>query len=518
MKLDLLLKNIADKSFDFVITGEKNVAFKKIVDDTRKIEKGDLFVAIKGLHIDAHLLIPEAVKKGASIIVGEYIPKDVNKNVTRIEVSNSRRALALLASSYFNNPAQKMKVIGVTGTDGKTTTANLIYWFLLKKGLRVGLLSTISAKIGNQEYETGFHVTNPEPLLLYEFLAEMVENKAEYVVIEVTSHGLDQERVAGIKFDTGVLTNLTHEHLDYHKSMESYRKSKANLFKNVKYAVLNNDDKSSAFFENILNKETRLISYGVKTKSDLMADKINFEDKYMDFRLRYGTSENIVKTTLLGAYNVHNILAATAACLPYGVGVDDIANYLLDFPLLSGRLEKVNNDKGIDIYVDFAHTPNALENVLTLIKKQTKGKLTAVIGCAGERDSNKRPLMGKISAERADYTVFTAEDPRSENVDDIIDQMVVGANKAASSELKSDNYHTTARGSKGYKLFLRIPERGEAISFAINKLAEPGDSVVICGKGHEKSMNYRGVEYPWSDREAAEMALAGSVKNISRVE
>ncbi|MCK4588784.1 UDP-N-acetylmuramoyl-L-alanyl-D-glutamate--2,6-diaminopimelate ligase, partial [Candidatus Woesebacteria bacterium] len=370
-----------------------------LTDDSRSVKKGFLFVAITGLKVDAHKFIPKAIQAGAVAIVGEKEPdKTWLDKITYIKVPNSRQALGLLASAWYGHPSKKLKVIGVTGTDGKTTTATLIYWILKKAGKKAGLISTVSAKIGEKEFETGLHVTSSEPLKLQEFLAKMVEKKCEYVVLEVTSHGLDQERVAGIKFDIGVLTNITHEHLDYHKSWQAYRRAKAKLFEGVNLVVLNKDDKSFSYISRFVSKKAKIISYALKKAADL-------------------NLENIVlsgKTKLLAEYNLANTLAAVAVTRELGVSEEDIKTALSSFKLPTGRLEKINEGRDFDIYIDFAHTPNALEKVLSHLRKETKGRLITIFGSAGERDKEKRFLMGEIAARLADVSIFTAEDPRTE--------------------------------------------------------------------------------------------------------
>ncbi len=468
-----------------------------ITDDSRKVKKGYLFVAMKGLTVDGHDFIPQAVKNGAKIVVGE---KDLElDSKAYVKVLDSRKAFGLFASSWYDNPSKKLKVIGITGTDGKTTTSNLIYSILKMSGRKVGLISTINAKIGDKKYDTGFHVTNPEPLLLQKLLSEMVEKECEYAVLEVTSHGLDQERVAGVKFDIGVLTNVTHEHLDYHKTFEAYREAKAKLFKDVRFAVLNKDDDSFGYL--VKRVKGKVVSYSIEKEADFKAQEIEELEKGTQFALTNRKKKYLVKTNLWGRYNVYNTLAAMATGWVNKVAMKDIQKAVESFKPLIGRLEEIRNNRGVKIYVDFAHTPNALKEVLTLLSRRKKGRLIAVFGCAGERDIEKRRMMPEISVKIADISVFTAEDPRSERIENILSVMTEAAKKTGGSE-KVD--------------FYRIPERGEAIFYAIQKLAKKGDTVVICGKGHERSMAYNGIEYPWSDQEAVRVALKGKVKEIKR--
>jgi UDP-N-acetylmuramoyl-L-alanyl-D-glutamate--2,6-diaminopimelate ligase len=493
MKLTTLLQNLTA----YKIYGDKNVEIASITDDSRRVKKNSLFIAIKGLSVDGHDFIPDAIEKGTSVVVGEINPKkDWLKSTVYIKVKDTRVAMAMLASAWWGNPEKYLKIIGVTGTDGKTTTATLIWWILKESGKKVGLVSSVSAKIGKYEADTGFHVTNPEPLALYKLLSKMVKSDIDYAVLEVTSHGLDQKRVYGIPFELGVLTNISREHLDYHKNLSSYIKTKSLLFQNVNTAVLNKSDSSFVKIRKFIPTSTKIIIYPVSNLDPLLKRVINerFPENY-------------------------NRLNAQAACLvaeEYKIGISDQIKAISTFPQIPGRLEEIANDKNLKIYVDFAHTPNAIKSVLTELKKQTKGKLISVFGCAGERDHLKRPLMGKISGKLADFTIITAEDPRSENVNDIIYQITKGIKSAGAKEIEAKYFDDSNHRTGKQHIFFRIPERGEAISFAVQKIAQKGDAVVICGKGHEKSMAYNGIEYPWTDQEAVRVALKGGVKKIVR--
>src|SRR3990167_2740215 len=519
MKLYKLLENLSD----YKVYGKVHLVLTSITEDSRQAKKGGLFVAVKGLTVDGHKFIPQAVENGAKVVVGELDKGEINipKGATYVKVKNSRKALGLMASSFYGNSSSKLKVIGVTGTDGKTTTALLIYHILQTAGKKVGLVSTVSAKIGKREVDTGLHVTNPDPVTLQSFLADMVKARCEFAVVEVTSHGLDQERTAGVNFDSAALTNITHEHLDYHKSFEEYLDTKAKLFQYVKsFVVLNRDDESFEYISK--TTQARTISYAIKDRSsDLYAQNIREEVGKTVYELVRGVNSFKIQTDLPGEYNVSNSLAAIGIALEYGVSVESIKKALLSFKAPKGRLEKIETYKNFEVYVDFAHTSNSLENVLSLLikriaQKQEKRKLIAVFGCAGERDVKKRPLMGEISTRIADTSIFTAEDPRSEDVNKIITEIVKGTRKSEVMEIKPSHFKTLKESDKHY--FLRIPERGEAISFAIQKLAKKGDIVVICGKGHEQSMAYDGKEYDWSDHEAVKMALKGDIKKIIREE
>lgn len=379
---------------------------------------------------------------------------------------------ALLAILVFRYPARQLTVIGVTGTDGKTTTVNLIYHILITSGKKVSLISSVNALISKKQYDTGFHVTTPNPWALQKYLRQAVDKGCQFMVLEATSHGLDQHRLLGSNFALGVVTNVTHEHLDYHKTYQNYLKAKAKLFRGVKLAILNQDDKSFTYLKSVVPKKAKLITYGLK-KGDFTPRTFKF------------------KTSLPGEYNQYNCLAAIAVTSCLGLSNKIIKKGVSSFESIKGRLEEIDEDQDFKVFVDFAHTPNALESVLKFLEEKKEGKLIVVFGCAGERDRAKRPVMGEISARLTDITVLTAEDPRTEDVNEIISQIARGCKKAGGIEGKT---------------FFKVPDRAEAIKFAFKK-AKEGDIVILCGKGHEKSMCFEKTEYPWSDQETARKAL-----------
>lgn len=378
---------------------------------------------------------------------------------------------ALLANLKYGFPSKEMTVVGVTGTDGKTTTANMIYQILRQAGKKVSMISSINAWIGERSFDTGFHVTSPSSMDLQKYIFLARSSGSDFLILEVTSHALDQFRTWGIKFDLGVITNVTHEHLDYHKTFEKYREAKVKLIKNARWAILNMDDPSYEYLSRKISG--KIISYSLRKNS-----KFNLKN----FPL---------KLKIPGDYNLSNALAAAATSSSLGVDQKIIKKALEHFRSLDGRMDKVPNKKGVNIVVDFAHTPNALEQALKTLRKETKGRLISVFGCASERDTLKRPIMGKISSELADITVLTDEDPRFEDRRKIIGQIAAGAYQIGAED--------------DISLF-RQPDRQKAIKLAIS-LAQEGDTVGIFGKGHEKSMNYSGVEKPWSDLKAVKRAL-----------
>lgn len=372
---------------------------------------------------------------------------------------------AILASHYYRFPSRKLKIIGVTGTSGKTTTAHLLYHILHKNGFKVALISTIAAKIGRHKLDTGLHVTSPNPLPLQKLLLRIRKEGYEYVILEVTSHGLDQFRVWGIKFDYGVVTNITHEHLDYHRTMVHYRQAKFRLLKQARIAVLNRHDASSP------------IAQGRLRRPPLIFDQ---------------NTVKVLPKKLPGDFNKANVAAATSVALDLKLTLDQINGALVDFPGIPGRMEIVAK-KPFGIVVDFAHKPDALEKALVSLRALTRPgkKVIVVFGSAGERDSLKRPIMGQIAGRLADITILTAEDPRSESAEKIIDQIASGWEKQEKPE--------------SYRLY-KEPDRQTAINLAV-KLAEPGDCVGCFGKSHEKSMCFGKIEYPWDEFKAVTKAL-----------
>lgn len=393
--------------------------------------------------------------------------------------------IAFLAAFVYCYPARRLKIIGVTGTDGKTTTATLIYQILLQAEKKVALISTVSAKIGKKEIPTGFHVTSPHPRKLQALLKKIANQGYEYVVLEVTSHGLEQHRVLGINFLVGVITNATHEHLDYHGTYQSYLRAKAKLFENVKIAVLNRDDNSYQHLaaKTQKNKQIKVATYGIRNKADFTLRTFQF------------------KTSLPGEYNQYNCLAAIAATASLGISLKKIRQAVAGFKGIKGRMEKIEEGQDFQVIVDFAHTPNGLENALKTLKEKKPHRLIVVFGCAGLRDARKRPKMGKIATRLANISVLTAEDPRTEDVNKIIDQIAQGCQKAGGVEKRT---------------FFRLPDRSQAIRFAIQKLAKKGDIVVVCGKGHEQSMCFGATEKPWSDQEEARKALRSLKKDAKK--
>jgi len=502
MKLSSVLAALPREALRLQRLPKADVEVTGVTCDSRRVAKGALFVAISGVDVDGHSFIPQAVRRGASAIVGEREPSEVFPSrppVPYIPVVDSRAALAYLAAAWNSFPARKMRMIGVTGTDGKTTTVRLIASVLEAAGYGVGLISTVSALIGGEEIDTGVHTTTPDAPTVQEYLARMLQAGSQYAIVEATSHGLAQQRVLACEFDVAVVTNITHEHLDYHGTFQEYRAAKARLFESLrtsyrkpgaaKVSVLNADDSSYDFLEAYAAE--RSYSYGIECPCDVQASGIRLSPTGTAFTALTPAGDFEVLSPLVGAFSVYNILAAIAVGVSQGLTVDAMQRGIADMRGVEGRMERIELGQEFAVIVDFAHTPNALEKALKAARALTRGKVAVVFGSAGLRDRAKRPLMGKIAGRLADYAYLTAEDPRTEDVNDIIEQIAAGCRQAR----RREGVH-----------FWRIPDRGEAIAAAIQK-ARAGDLVIVTGKGHERSMCYGTTERPWSDHEAVRKGL-----------
>ncbi len=479
-----------------------------IVSDSRRVSPGALFVAIRGETSDGHAFIPQAIAAGAAAVLGEPASglsqamgavDDGRRTVPYVQVPDSREALAWLAAAWYGYPARKLVVIGVTGTDGKTTTTNLIHSVLTAAGRRAGMISTVNAVIGDRAYDTGLHTTTPDAPDVQHYLAEMVAAGMTHVVLETTSHGLVQHRVTACEYDVAVLTNITHEHLDYHKTFEEYRAAKARLFEGLmsaarkpdvpKISVLNADDPSFEVLSRI--PADVHLSYGVTAPADIAACDIAFRSGVTRFKAITPDGVIPVELPLVGAFNIANALATIAVGVGLGVPATAIQAGLAAVRAIPGRMERVDAGQDFLALVDFAHTPNALQRALETVRTLAPGRIITVFGAAGRRDATKRPLMGAVAARLANRVILTAEDPRTESLDDILAALAAGCESEGKVEGRD---------------FWRIPDRGEAITFAV-AMAEPGDAVIVCGKGHEQSMAFGMAEYPWDDRVALRAAL-----------
>lgn len=508
MKLSELLQSLEE--FKLMVYPPRmmvDLEVQGIVSDSRQVQPGSIFVAIAGLTFDGHDYIFQAVQNGAIAVVGER--EDIEISIPYIQVVNSRKALATLSAAWYGFPARKMTIIGVTGTDGKTTTCNFIYHILKTAGYPVGMISTVSALIGEETIDTGFHVTTPEAPQIQYLLAKMAAREPypiTHVVLETTSHGFAQSRVSACEYDIGVFTNITHEHLDFHGTYENYRQSKAQLIEelqktvqkdqgNIRLAVLNREDQSFEYLRETANRYplVKLITYGKDLEADVRAEKIEIIDQKTQFIVEDNGKQAFVQLNLIGEYNISNALAAWCATVKgLGISAEVAAEGLRQVTAIPGRMERVELGQSYQAIVDFAHTPNALRNALISARKLTNGRVIAVFGSAGLRDREKRWQMAEIGVKLADICILTAEDPRTESVEAILLAMKGGADAAGGVEGKN---------------YFRIADRRAAIRLAVS-LARAGDVLLVLGKGHEQSMCFGEIEYAWDDRVALKSAIA----------
>ncbi len=482
-----------------------------ITENAAHIQPGGVFLARRGATVDGHDLIAEAVARGAAAVIGERPPDAVACPVPYAQVVDGRAALGPLASAYYGHPSHKLVVIGVTGTDGKTTTCTLLHSMLGAAGVGAGLISTVSALIGDETLETGLHVTTPGADEVHRYLARMVAAGLTHAVLEATSHGLAQGRVDGVAFDVAVLTNITHEHLDFHGTWEQYREAKARLFSMTaasprkpgvsKVAVINADDPSADVFRQRAAGVDRVLTYALDASADFRAGDVVFAPDAT--RLTVCGPDGLrapVESALVGAFNVANVLAAAAAAFAV---LPDTATFRATWaagaramPPIPGRMERIDAGQNFLAIVDFAHTPNALHRALEAARTMIAPdrRVIVIFGSAGLRDRAKRRMMAEIGARLADRVVLTAEDPRTESLDAILAEMAEGCR---------------SQGGREGETFWRVPDRGRAIAFGCD-LARPGDLVIACGKGHEQSMCFGTVEHPWDDRAAMRAALRGT--------
>jgi UDP-N-acetylmuramoyl-L-alanyl-D-glutamate--2,6-diaminopimelate ligase len=455
--------------------------------DSRLVEPGTLFFAIPGVHVDGHDYVPQAVAAGAlALVVERELP---GINVPQLVVERTRDALADAADAWFGQPSRSLHVVGVTGTDGKTTTCFLAAAMLRAAGRRPGLIGTVELGIGDERIPNENRNTTPEALELQGLLAEMLAAGNDSVVMEATSHGLAQARTRNVDFDVGILTNLTSEHLEFHGTLENYRAAKATLFEQAPISVLNADDPSFAYFR--ARAAGEVVTYALEADADVRASAVNASAGGTAFDVSAGNWRGRVSLQLPGSFNVHNALAVMALARVEGIDLDTAAGALGQVAGVPGRMETVDLGQPFGVVVDYAHTADSLGKVLRILRPLTRGRLIAVFGSAGERDPTKRPDMGRVAAELADITVITDEDPRLEDPRAINEAIAHGARAAG--------------GRDGETLFV-IDDRPTAIGHAIG-LAGEGDVILLAGKGHEKTIIYGTVGRWWDEKEVARRAL-----------
>ena len=465
--------------------------------DSRRLKPGDCFVAIPGTHTDGHRYVETALRDGA---VAAVVQRRVGTAWPQVVVPDTRGALALMSSTLYAHPSRDLVVIGVTGTDGKTTTTTMIQQMLLSAGRKVGSMSTVDIRLGDAVDPNDSRQTTLEALEVQEQLARMREAGLKYAVIETSSHGLALRRVVGVDYDVAVFTNIAHEHLDFHKTIEAYREAKAQLIdltagsspKEVKKtAVLNRDDPSYTYLVN--RPIARRITYGLQLDADLKADRVLATPDGLRVEASTPVGPLSLRLALNGRWNAANALAAAAAGVAVGLTLDEIRQGLESYRGVSGRMERVDLGQPFSVIIDYAHTPQSLEKVLRELRPVTRGKLIAVFGSAGDRDREKRPWMGEIAARLSDYAVFTSEDPREEDAMTIISEIAAGAEEVGWTEGEQ---------------YARIEDRRQGIAHAVRR-ARPGDTVLLAGKGHERSILIGRGKQPWDERAVAEAAIRG---------
>ena len=459
------------------IQGSTAQTINTIQFDSRKVGEGDLFVAVKGEQADGHNFIEKAIAKGAAAIVCQEKPEGSDDSVVWISTQNSREALAILASNYYERPSAQLKLVGVTGTNGKTTVTSLLHRLFEKAGFAAGLLSTIAVKYLDKEIDATH--TTPDPLQINAHLRAMVDAGVEFCFMEVSSHGIDQDRIQGLTFVGGVFTNLSHDHLDYHNTFAEYRNVKKRFFDALPksaFALTNSDDKNGDFM--LQNTAARKLTYGLKGYSDFKAKIL--EAQFSGMLLIIDQQE--VWTSLLGAFNAYNLLAVYAVAKELGLSSIESLSIISELGNVKGRFQTYATSNGATVIVDYAHTPDALANVLSTIAEiRTKNEtLTTVVGCGGNRDQAKRPLMAEVAAKHSDKVIFTADNPRDEDPENIIDEMEKGVRP------------------EDYKKTLRISNRKSAIKAACMEL-QAGDVLLIAGKGHESYQEIKGERLPFDD-------------------
>ncbi len=475
MKLSKVLAGITDIS----LSRNDDIEINQIRCDSRLVEKGDMFVAIIGFKTNGHEYIEMALEKGASVIAvqeGQFDTSIVPENITIITAKDTRKLLALSACNYYDNPSRQFRLIGVTGTKGKTTTTYMIKSILEKAGKKVGLIGTIANYIGDRVIEA--ERTTPESIDLQKMFREMADTKVDVVVMEVSSHSLELDRVLGVTFDIAVYTNLSQDHLDFHKTFDNYLRAKAKLFNMAKEGFVNSDDMYSRKLMDLVT--CPITTYGIDNNPFVCARDIIITNSYSDFKMPFNKVIQRIKVGIPGRFTVYNALAAICVCIRLGCGVENILEGLESLRV-PGRSEIVPTVRNFTVMVDFAHTPDSLENILKASKVYTKGKIICVFGCGGDRDTAKRPMMGEIAGRLAAFTVITSDNPRSEKPEEITRQIEEGIKKTSGK----------------YKV---IVDRKKAIEYALRQ-ASKNDLILVAGKGHETYQEINGEKHHFDDRE-----------------
>lgn len=489
------LKQLLAQVSNSIVHGTADQTIQAVAHDSRKVVPGTLFFCLSGAHVDGHNFIAEAARRGAvAVIVEKDVPDITEQDITIIKVADSRTAMQVIVPYFYDYPGRKLRMIGVTGTNGKTTTTYLIRSILRYAGYKVGLIGTIQTLIDDKALP--IKNTTPDVIELQSILAEMVESGMDYAVMEVSSHALALNRIAGCEFDVGIFTNMTQDHLDFHQTFENYIDAKAELFRSLsrednkktgKTAVINFDDSTGTVMAK--HAACPVISYGVNTNAVLTANHIAVKAAGSSFSVAGPFGSIDLKLNVTGMFNIYNVLAAIGAVLAEGVKPEVIKQALEGFTSVPGRFELVQAGQPFTVIVDYAHTPDGLENVLKTAKQFAQGKIIVVFGCGGDRDRTKRPIMGKLAVQYGDVVIGTSDNPRSEEPDKILDDIEVGIKQ----EL------TLSNGGKSYE---KIPDRRQAITQAI-RLAKIHDVVLIAGKGHETYQILKDRTIDFDDRQVA---------------
>ncbi|PXY43023.1 UDP-N-acetylmuramoyl-L-alanyl-D-glutamate--2,6-diaminopimelate ligase [Flavobacterium hydrophilum] len=480
-----ILKDILYKVAIESVIGSTDIAIQKIDFDSRKIEENDVFIAIRGTLSDGHDYIGKAIQLGATAIICDTLPENIEKGITYIQVKDTNTALAFMAANYFENPSEKLKLVGVTGTNGKTTIASLLFQLFQKAGFKVGLLSTVKIMVDETEYKATH--TTPDSITINHYLNEMIEAGVTHCFMEVSSHGIHQKRTEALHFVGGIFTNLSHDHLDYHPTFAEYRDVKKSFFDSLPktaFALSNIDDKNGTVM--LQNTVARKFTYALKTYADFKAQIL--ESQLSGLLLKVNDNEVWVK--LIGTFNAYNILAIYGTAIELGIDSLEALRLLSDLESVSGRFQYIVSEGNVTAIVDYAHTPDALENVLKTIDDiRTKNEqLITVVGCGGNRDKSKRPIMAQIAANLSDKAILTSDNPRNEDPEVILNEMEEG--------IEAHNY----------KKILRITDRKQAIKTAC-QLAQSNDIILIAGKGHETYQEINGVRYHFDDMETVREIL-----------
>jgi len=461
------------------IFGVTDLSINQLIFDSRNVKKNDVFIALKGVSVDGHLYIEKAISLGAIAIICEDIPSEKKENCTYVKVEDSQVALAIMAANFYENPSSKLALVGVTGTNGKTTVASLLYQLFKKAGYKVGLLSTVKILVDETEFKATH--TTPDSVSINFYLSKMVNDEVDYCFMEVSSHGIHQKRTEGLAFAGGIFTNLTHDHLDYHKTFANYRDVKKSFFDSLPktaFALTNIDDKNGQVM--LQNTQAIKKTYALKTLADFKAKIL--EKQFSGTLININGTE--VWTKLIGEFNTYNLVAIAATAELLGLEKLEILTILSQLESVSGRFQYVVSENQVIAIIDYAHTPDALKNVLETINDIRTGneKVITVVGCGGDRDVTKRPKMAHIASQLSTQAIFTADNPRSENPQTIIDEMEVGVS------------------SENYKKTLSVLDRKQAIKTAC-KFAKQGDIILIAGKGHENYQEVNGIRSYFDDLE-----------------